>query len=130
MKSITLILSIALLSVTFISCKKDKENPKVLVEVPVQHSTHKWGATVHINAAFSDDRNLKNYTVFFGNEAGDLNTDFNFNVTEAISGESYAFHNHFIIPDSVSMNHGFIHFNLEDEEGKKISEKWMIHFEK
>ena len=110
------------------ACKKDKEKPTVSVSEPVEHSTFKWGETVHIDAEFADDRDLKHYHVFIGDMAGNHNHDFDFMKSEDISGESYHFHKHFVVPDTAP-EMAWVHFEVKDAEDKVTELKWMLHFE-
>lgn len=128
MKNIKLIALILLIGVATISCKKDKENPVITVNEPSNHAHLKYGAELHIEATFTDDRDLKHYHVWIGNEAGIKSTDFDFEKHGDISGKSYDFHEHKDIPTGIGMVY-YIHFEVEDKEGKKAETKVMIHLE-
>lgn len=120
----TLILTFGL---SFSSCKKDKENPTITVESPTEHSEHKWGDQVHVEATFSDDRGLKKYSVIMGDTDGNHLHSFDFEKTGEISGKMYDFHEHFVVPNSAEMM-AWLHFSVTDEEDKTTTKKWMLHF--
>jgi hypothetical protein len=125
----TKLLFIGLLATTsiFTSCKKDKENPTITVSTPDEHSEHLWGATVHLNANFSDDQGLKNYTVMVTDADGNHDHDFDFMTSGDISGKSYDFHEHFVVPDS-AMTMRWVTFSVTDAEDKNTTLSWMLHF--
>ena len=111
------------------SCQnKDKENPTITIVSPDQHSIHKWGETVHINALITDDVELKNYAVFIGNQDRKQLNNFNFMLSENITGSEFDFHKHFIVPNSAPAM-AWIYFTIEDVESKTADFKWMLHFE-
>ena len=122
-----IILTAILFATAFTSCKKDKEDPVITVSTPEEHTEHLWGAEVHINASFTDDRGLKNYEVLLGDESGSHDHDFDFEKTGDISGVSYDFHEHFVVPDS-AMTMRWVHFSVTDMEDKTTTIKWMLHF--
>ena len=62
-----------------------------------------------------------------GDEEGNHDHDFNFMKTGDISGKSYEFHDHFMVPDNVPMMR-WIHFTVVDENEKTTTQKWMVHF--
>ena len=110
------------------SCKKDKENPTITVTEPTEHSTHKWGAEVHIHADFEDDRGLKSYEVMVGDEAGTHDHMFDWHKMGTAEGVSHHFHEHFMVPDS-AMSMRWVHFTVTDAEDKVTTKSWMLHFE-
>lgn len=109
------------------SCKKDKENPEITINEPANHSEHLWGGEVHIEATFSDDRDLKSYHIYIGTEAGAETPEFTVDFAENISGKSFDFHEHFIVPDSVESVY-YLHFSVTDAEDKTTTDKLMLHF--
>ncbi|MBK6952229.1 MAG: DUF4625 domain-containing protein [Crocinitomicaceae bacterium] len=127
MKSILNIAFASTILFTFVSCKKDKENPTILIAEPINHSEHLWGSEVHIEATFADDRDLKSYHIHMGTEAGDHTPEFNIEFTGDISGKSYDFHEHFMVPDSIEHVY-YLHFEVTDAEGKSTEAKLMLHF--
>ena len=110
-----------------VSCKKDKENPVIIMNIPEEHSEHTWGSLVHIEATFTDDLEFKQYDIFMGDEDGNYDTDIDFMRSGDVQGISYDFHDRFIVPDSVGTV-SYIHIEVEDNEGKISNLKWMIHF--
>ena len=127
-KKITVILAILTLSLAITSCKKDKESPTITISTPAQHSIHNWGSEVHISATFADDRGLKNYTVMVGDEDGNHNSAFDFMETGTTTELTFAFHEHFVVPNEAPMM-AWIHFTVTDAEEKTTTMKWMLHFE-
>jgi len=125
-KSIITLTIISLLTLT--SCNKDKENPIITVSEPTEHSVFKWGEMVHISAVFTDDQELKSYHTFVGDMEGNHNHHFDFMNSEDISGESFDFHNHFVVPDSAPAM-AWVHFEVKDAEDKVTELMWMLHFE-
>ncbi|MCG8575192.1 MAG: DUF4625 domain-containing protein [Flavobacteriales bacterium] len=122
-------IAILALAATFTSCKKDKENPTITVETPAEHADTKWGETVHVNATFSDDRDLASYHVTVVDAAtnGEHIHSFGFMEHGDISGTSYDFHSHFDVPtDAPEM--AWISFEVTDAEGKVTELTWMQHF--
>lgn len=128
MKTRVILLALALTSIGITSCKKDKEDPTISITTPTEHSTHKWGNEVHINATFSDDQGLKSYEVMVGDEAGAHDHMFDFHKSGTAEGLTHDFHEHFMVPDS-AMTMRWIHFTVTDAEDKTASQKWMVHFE-
>src|SRR5690606_4443364 len=98
-------------TVSLSSCKKDKEDPTITVNEPTEHSHHMWGETVHVEATFADDMGLKSYEVLLGDEAGNHDHMFDFDVSGTINGTEYDFHEHFVVPDSAEMMR-YIHFTV------------------
>ncbi len=127
-KSIITLAIVALFSASFTSCKKDKEDPVITVSEPTEHSNFKWGSSVHIEAKFTDDRDLKHYHVFIGDKDGNHNHDFDFMLSKDISGEEHDFHNHFMVPDNAPAM-AWVHFEVKDAEDKVTKLAWMLHFE-
>lgn len=124
----TVILAIATFSFLTTSCKKDKENPTITVNEPEMHTHFNWGEEVHIEATFSDDRGLKNYTVMIGDEAGTMDETINFMETGTTEELSFEFHEHLVVPNDAPMM-AWIHFTVTDAEDKVTTLKWMIHFD-
>ncbi|WP_027420705.1 DUF4625 domain-containing protein [Crocinitomix catalasitica] len=122
---ITAITFISLMGLT--SCKKDKEVPTITVNEPADHTELMWGDQLHIEATFEDDRELESYRVYLGNQLGVKSTDFDIDFTGTISGTSYDFHDHVMVPDSVGMVY-YLHFEVSDAEGKTTSASHMLHF--
>lgn len=127
MKLFKIFAAIAVFTITFTSCKKDKENPVITVSKPEQHTNFKWGDKVHVSAAITDDRDLKHLHIFVGDMDGNHNHQFDFMSSTDISGESYDFHDHFEVPADAP-DKAWIYFEAEDAEGKKTELKWMLHF--
>ncbi len=117
-----------LLSIILMSCNKEKGAPTIKIESPNAHSTHKWGETVHIEAMFEDEKELKDYTVFVGNEAGELLPIMDFNVTGTTTGASFEFHDHLIVPTDAP-NEAYVHFSVTNKANQTTKSKVMIHFE-
>ncbi len=128
MKLMTFFAAIALVAATFTSCKKDKENPVITITSPDEHSDYKWGDKVHMDADITDDRNLKHLHAFVGDADGNHMHNFDLMVSEDISGESYHFHEHFVVPDSAPAV-AWVYFEVKDAEDKLTEMKWMLHFE-
>lgn len=125
---ITIPMLLLTLFFSFTSCKKDKEDPTITIETPAEHSVHKWGDQVHVEATFEDDRGLKNYHVLLGDANGNHLHSFDFENSGTISGLTYDFHEHFTVPDSAEMM-AWLYFTVTDEENKTGTQKWMLHFE-
>ncbi len=130
MKSIKNILFFSLTAslIVLTSCNKDKEDPTIEESTPEQHSEHKWENEVHLNATFSDDKDLKSYTVKIVDGADNELSAFNFTHTHEISGMSYKFHEHFEVPTNAPMM-AWVKFMVIDAEDKTAEMKWMLHFE-
>jgi len=109
------------------SCKKDKENPEITINEPANHSEHLWGEEVHVEVTFSDDRDLKSFHIFIATETGAETPEFVVDFAENISGKSYDFHEHFVVPDSVGSVY-YLHFSVTDAEDKTTTDKLMLHF--
>lgn len=127
MKRIKLFALMAL-SITVVSCKKDKEDPTITVTEPTEHSHFLWGEEVHIHATFEDDRGLKSYEAYMGDEDGNMDMSFGFHFSDDLEGVSYAFHEHFVVPDSAMMMR-WVHLSVTDAEDKTATQKWMLHFD-
>lgn len=127
-KSIFAIATMAL-AVSFTSCKKDKEDPTITVTSPEEHKEHSMGTEVHVEATFTDDRDLKHYhvTVVDAATGGDHIHGFGFMDEGDISGTSYDYHGHFDVPAEAPMM-AWISFEVEDAEGKTTTLTWMQHF--
>jgi len=128
MKNIFMFATIALLSTSILSCKKDKENPVITVSTPDNHTGFKWGDQVHVEAMFTDDRELKSYKVFVGDADGNHDHDISFMEEGTATEESYEFHEHFMVPDSAP-GMAYIYFEVTDAEDKMTTEQIMLHFE-
>lgn len=120
------LLSIALIAVTIISCKKDKENPTITIGEPSNHSEHTYGSELHLEATFEDDRELKSYHIYAGDAAGNHATDFDLMFSGDISGKSYDFHEHADIPSGIGSVY-YLYFEVVDADDKKTTEQVMIH---
>jgi hypothetical protein len=127
MKTILNIAFAAATILTLVSCKKDKENPTIVIAEPANHSDHLWGTEVHIEATFEDDQNLKSYHIHIGNEAGAHMSEFEVEFEGDITGKTYDFHEHFMVPDSIESVY-YLHLEVTDAEGKSSEEKLMLHF--
>ena len=126
MKTLKL-LSILLLSTILFSCNKDKNEPTITVAQPANHSNHSLGNMLHIEATFEDDVDLKSYSIFIGDVDGNHTHDFHYMTDSTISGTSYEFHEHTMIPDSLNSMEYYLHFNVTDAADKVTSEAIMIH---
>ena len=118
---------IAVLSMGFTSCKKDKEDPTIDIIEPDDGATLAWGEEIHVELNFNDDRDLKHYSIMIGDAAGVLDTNFNFSYAEDISGTTHYFHEHAIVPDSCSSTIIYIYYNVEDAEGKTAAKTLTLH---
>lgn len=127
MKKIVKFSIAALAVIALVSCKKDKENPTITIAEPADHSEHLWGAEMHVEATFEDDRELKSYHIHIGNETGDHMPEFDVEFEGDISGKSYDFHEHVVVPDSIGAEY-YLHFEVTDAEGKSTEQKLMLHF--
>ena len=127
MKLIIKLSMIAMLLVVVTSCKKDKESPSIVISEPANHSEHMMGSEIHIEAVFSDDRDLASYKVYIGTEEGALTPEFDVQYNGTISGKVYEFHEYFMVPTSIEMVY-YLHFEVTDAEGKSTTEKVMLHF--
>jgi len=116
---------LSLLSLT--ACKKDKENPTIIIAEPINHSEHSIGSELHIEVSFEDDRELKSYHIHIGNEAGDHMPEFDLKFEGDITGKTYDFHEHFVIPTGISSVY-YLHFEVTNAEGKSSTDKVMLHF--
>jgi len=117
----------AIAVVAFVSCKKDKEDPTISINQPADMETYSSGDELHVEVVFEDDRALKSYDIHIGNETGVYDAEFGFQFAGDISGKTYSFHEHFIVPDSIEEAY-YLHFQVTDEEGKSITEKRHLHF--
>ena len=117
------------ITVGLTSCKKDKENPTITVNTPAEHVEHTIGSTVHIEATFTDDRDLKHYHVTVVDAATDGSHLHDFGLMDEgdISGTTYDYHGHFDVPAGAPMM-AWISFEVEDAEGKTTTLTWMQHF--
>lgn len=127
MKSILKITLAVFAVFILVSCKKDKENPTITIVEPMDHEEFAWGDELHVEAIFEDDRELMSYHIHLGNEAGDPAPEFNVDFSGTLSGKSYSFHEHAIVPDSVETIY-YLHFEVTDVEGKITTQKLMLHF--
>ena len=125
---ITVIIAIAALSFTSTSCNKDKEDPTIEISAPAKRSMHNWGNEVHLMATFGDDQGLKDYTVMIGDADGNHSHAFDFMKTGTTTEITYAFHEHFMVPDSAP-EMAWAYFTVTDAEDKTSTMKWMLHFE-
>lgn len=123
--SSAIVLALSLTSLT--SCKKDKENPTITINTPSNHQEFTWGTELHIEATFEDDRELASYHVYIGNEAGEHAHEFELEFSGNITGDSFDFHEHYVIPNAIDMVY-YLHFVVKDAEGKESTEKLMLHF--
>jgi hypothetical protein len=127
MKSMLKITWATMVVITLVSCKKDKEDPTMNIAEPVDHTEYHWGDELHTEVLFEDDRELKSYHIHMGNLAGDHVAEFDLMYAGDISGTSYSFHEHFVVPDSIEEVY-YLHFQVTDAEGKSTSGKRMLHF--
>lgn len=127
MKTKLFIIGLVTVAAISTSCKKDKQDPTIEVTTPDEHSEHTWGSEVHINANFEDDQGLKSYTVMVTDADGNHDHAFDFMKTGDISGVSYTFHEHFVVPDSAE-HMRWINFSVTDAEDKTATATWMLHF--
>lgn len=120
--SILLLASVSVIT----SCKKDKEDPTIVVAEPEDHSEFHWGEEIHAEAAFGDDRELSSYRVYVGTSDGSVASELNADFSGSISGSSYDFHEHVMIPDSVT-GMFYVYFKVTDAEDKSATAQRMIH---
>ncbi len=110
------------------SCKKDKENPIITVSSPANHSNIMLGSTLDVQAVFTDDKELAEYHVHMGDQAGEHVHDFHdVEYTKSITGDSYQFSEQINIPEMLSSEVYYLHFELTDAEGKISTERIMLH---
>ena len=109
------------------SCNKDKSAPTVLIVQPEAHTNFSTGDMIHIEATFEDDKELASYSIFMGDENGNHASDFHYMESSSISGKSFEFHEHTMVPDSIGMVY-YLHFQVTDAEDKTTSESVMLHF--
>jgi hypothetical protein len=119
--------SILFVSISLLSCNKDKSGPTITVAQPANHSHHSLSGMLHIEATFEDDVDLKSYSIFIGDVEGNHTHDFHYMTDSTISGKSHEFHEHTMIPDSLNSMEYYIHFNVTDAADKVTSEAIMIH---
>ena len=119
--------SILFVSSILFSCNKDKSSPIITVAQPTNHAHLSLSSMLHIEATFEDDVDLKSYSIFIGDVDGNHTHDFQYMADSTISGTSYEFHEHTMIPDSLNAMEYYIHFNVTDAADKVTSEAVMIH---
>lgn len=112
---------------TLVSCKKDKENPTIFIESPENHKTYHSGDMIHANGTFSDDRGLKEYSIYVGDVNGEHNHAWHFMEQGSIDGDNFQWEGHLTVPDSMP-EVLFLHFEVTDLENKTASDKIMMHF--
>lgn len=128
MKNKIMFIALAIVvALTMTSCKKDKENPTITINLPVNHSNHTKGAEIHIEASFTDDRELKSYHIHIGTESGEHTPEFDVEFEGDLSGKIFDFHEHFHSPTTIGSVY-YLHFEVMDAEGKSANEKVMLHF--
>ncbi len=127
----TLFICIAMFTIImagFTSCKKDKENPTIVVSSPIEHTIFLPGANLQVTATFSDDRGLNSYHVHIGDAAGNHVDEFDWEESGMTSELSYSFSSQTIIPDTI-LGVYYIHFEAMDAEGKITEKSIEIHVE-
>lgn len=121
------LLLLAVLSVSLVSCRKDKVAPDISITSPADHSEHVEGTTLAIAAQFSDEKELKSYTVFIGDEAGEHSHNFHFEDEGDISGTSYDYSAAVDVPSNIDEVY-YLHFEVSDAKGNSSAKKIMLHF--
>ncbi len=119
--------ALALLATSLFSCQKDKENPTILITSPTNHGTYEAGDHIEAKATFSDDQGLKSFHVHIGDEEGGHYHGWDFEDEGTIEGTEYEWDGHTMVPDSLPMML-WMHFEVEDQEGKVSNDKIMMHF--
>lgn len=127
MKNTLKLMLVVFALVTLNSCKKDKENPTTIISQPINHSTHAIGSEVHLVASFEDDQALRSYHIYMRNVSGDHMPEFDLEFEADITGKTFDFHEHFIVPTGISSVY-YLHFEVIDEDGKIATDKVMLEF--
>ena len=116
-----------LAAATLTSCKKDKENPTILITSPANHAHFESGDHIEASATFEDDQALKSYHVHVGDEEGNHSHDWSYSDEGELTGTSFEWKDDLHPPDSLPMML-YLHFEVSDEEGKVTNDKVMMHF--
>jgi len=126
LSKIKLLAIVLIASISMMACKKDKENPTIMVLEPLAGAECTWGSELHAECIFKDDRELASYHVFVGDEVGVVVPAFLFDYSGTTSGSSFTFHEHMIIPDSCETMY-YLHFEITDAKDKTTSDKIMFY---
>lgn len=122
----TLLILLAITGLTLTSCKKDKEAPTIIVSEPIEHTHFTAGTSFQLSATFSDDQDLASFHTHTADAQGNHVLEFDWEEVGTISGKSHTLTSTVNIPAGIN-NVYYLHFEVEDAEGKTTEELIEIH---